>query len=113
MDGWYAVSTREVEMSPGGWYEPPEYGRYFVYARAKSAKRAKVIALRWMRHHGGYNFQAYFTRDCASPFTGMIAERICQYSDRPWAKVGPEGGTEWLCDCPQCNDCRAAEQGEP
>jgi hypothetical protein len=49
MDGWYAVSTREVRMREGGWYEPPEYGRYFVYARAKTARRAKVIALRWMR----------------------------------------------------------------
>jgi hypothetical protein len=96
MTGWYAVSTRETQMREGGWYEPPEYGRYFVYARAKTARRAKVIALRWME----------------SPFKGMIAERICQYSDRPFAVRGDS--QEWLCDCVQCEDTRRAlaDEGE-
>jgi hypothetical protein len=93
-------------MREGGWYEPPEYGRYFVYARAKTARRAKVIALRWMRRHEGYNFNNYFTRDIESPFKGMTAERICQYSNRPFAVCGDS--QEWLCDCVQCEDTRAA-----
>lgn len=85
MSNWYAVATRDVLIYYGGGYEPDEYGAFFVYAKAKTAKRARVIALRWFRRHEGRRFQYEIGRDCASPFTGMTAERIPQ-SEQEWLK---------------------------
>ena len=94
MSNWYAVSTRDVLQYYGGGYEPDEYGAFFVYAKAQTARRAKVIALRWFRRHEGYTFRSEIDNDCASPFTGMHAAYMCPYVGREFDVVGPEGGTE-------------------
>ena len=73
---WYAVYTRDVLMYSGGGYEPDEWGAFFVYAKAKTARRAKVIALRWFRRHEGWQFKSEIDRDYGSPFTGMKADLI-------------------------------------
>ncbi len=91
----------------GGGYEPDEYGAFFVYAKAQTARRAKVIALRWFRHHEWRRWR-YEMMDDECPFTGMHAAYMCPHVGREFDVVGPEGGTEWLCDCTQCEETRIA-----
>ena len=74
MIGWYEVYTRDTITYSGGGYEPDEYGAFFVYAKAQTARRAKVIALRWFRHHEGWRWD--YAMGDGNPFTGMVAERI-------------------------------------
>lgn len=70
---WYGVASRNYGYTDP--FRPPEYCRYFVYARAATAKRAKVIALRWFRRH-----EPHYSQDAddayENPFAGMVAERM-------------------------------------
>jgi hypothetical protein len=65
----------------GGGYEPDEHGSFFVYAKAQTARRAKVIALKWFRRNEGWRWKSEMEWG-ENPFTGMHAERV------------PEGGDE-------------------
>lgn len=72
---WYGIATREIEMYPGS-YEPPEpteYGRLFVWARAQTARRAKVIAVRWFRRNE--RLWALRCLEDGNPFKGMTTFR--------------------------------------
>lgn len=78
---WYGVASREycyVEPVTMDGQGPLEYARYFVFARAKSPQRAKVIALRWFRRHehGWKRDMGDYGSYGDNPFTGMTAEPV-------------------------------------
>ena len=74
---WYEVWTRDVMTYIGDGYEPDEYGSFYVCAKARTARRAKVIALRWFRRHEWRRWK-YEMEWGENPFTGMKAQRIPQ-----------------------------------
>lgn len=80
MANWYTVVSREYSyIEPVTMYGegPVEYARYFVYAKAKTAKRAKVIALRYFRRQYS-RFSWDMGEAFENPFKGMKAERLTE-----------------------------------
>src|SRR5687768_10395988 len=86
---WLATSP-EYETHPGAdYYEPPEYGRDCLCIRARSAHRAKVLAIRaWRRgltrrmyHHGSY-VERYCGGGDENPMHVVTVERLCFTGER-------------------------------
>jgi hypothetical protein len=82
----WVVLSPSYETHSGGWYEPPEYGRDFLYAFCRSAQRAKVLALRaWRRHwwHGCHEGRTITPSapyvvcyDDENPMVALTVERV-------------------------------------
>lgn len=76
----YEVVSEEYQ-SGGGMYDPPEYGRDYMVVCARSARRAKVIAVRTWRRREKYPFghvcrepsHAFSYDPGISPFAGLRA----------------------------------------
>lgn len=54
---------------------PTEYGHDVVYAFARNARRAKVLALRWFRRQYAGKWRHNWIED-GNPFTGMTVDRM-------------------------------------
>ncbi len=55
---------------------PMEYGRDAVYVRARTRRRARVLAVRWFRR-----FDAKYLQRVDNPFRGMMVEDLSKYPD--------------------------------
>ena len=84
---WWIIASPEYQVYHASEVDPPEYGRAVLYVRARTQRRAKVLAVQtWRRSLGNYTVRRKrfdggldWLTDGGHPFRGVTATPV----DRP------------------------------